>query len=490
MIIHLFIFDQISTCNCRYHIKKYHLEPKPKCEEDVLSAYAPLPAATADLNKGIPIGPQRESFSSFLNMLRSLAAATSAVSCADCNVADELIFVPAASESAVGSETDEMDLAAAVKGKLESLLNVLQSNNFCARNIFYMHFLLASMGTFASANSVYSETFNFPNPPSRACVEVPLESAPVIADCMAYNGTRQVLHVQSISRWAPSCIGPYSQASRFAGITFLAGVIGLDPATMGVIHDVENQVRQTWWNCSQVLHVEGSSLENCVSCVVFLSAAFGSSTLEKAISSSNTIGAPARVPISYVIVPTLPKNLMIEVQLVGHESRRGQLWDKSRRFSHSCFTSTDGLIYVQEDGLQLQSLFCSSRFVLLATPQKEISTSPSLALLALATAVVQRAAKAQITWNKLFTLRIYYIHWLNEDIQVAVNAAFAEALKGAHTSILAVLVCLRNIVMMFIHEIFITFPLLVRYRFQSSSYLLRSRHQSRMWAMHLGQCGK
>lgn len=37
---------------------------------------------------------------------------------------------------------------------------------------------------------------------------------------------RRVLHVQSISEWAPSCIGPYSQATRDAGLAFFAGQVG------------------------------------------------------------------------------------------------------------------------------------------------------------------------------------------------------------------------------------------------------------------------
>ena len=41
-----------------------------------------------------------------------------------------------------------------------------------------------------------------------------------------------MLHVQSISEWAPSCIGPYSQATRHSGLALFAG-----------------QVRDTWDGC-------------------------------------------------------------------------------------------------------------------------------------------------------------------------------------------------------------------------------------------------
>lgn len=43
-----------------------------------------------------------------------------------------------------------------------------------------------------------------------------------------------MLHVQSISSWAPSCIGPYSQALAHRGAVHFAGQIPLDPGTMAV----------------------------------------------------------------------------------------------------------------------------------------------------------------------------------------------------------------------------------------------------------------
>jgi len=47
------------------------------------------------------------------------------------------------------------------------------------------------------------------------------------------------LHVQSISEWAPACIGPYAQGVKLrtdegcsSSISVLAGQISLDPASM------------------------------------------------------------------------------------------------------------------------------------------------------------------------------------------------------------------------------------------------------------------
>jgi uncharacterized protein (TIGR00290 family) len=47
---------------------------------------------------------------------------------------------------------------------------------------------------------------------------------------------RSVLHVRSVSRWAPVCIGPYSQANVLRGcLVLLAGQIGLDPPSMELV---------------------------------------------------------------------------------------------------------------------------------------------------------------------------------------------------------------------------------------------------------------
>ena len=54
----------------------------------------------------------------------------------------------------------------------------------------------------------------------------------VAMECSAWRGQQTTLHVQSVSRWAPSNIGPYSQAKTLAAIVLVSGQIALDPASM------------------------------------------------------------------------------------------------------------------------------------------------------------------------------------------------------------------------------------------------------------------
>jgi diphthine-ammonia ligase len=57
-------------------------------------------------------------------------------------------------------------------------------------------------------------------------------------ECSAWPHQQVTLHVQSVSRWAPSNIGPYSQAKTIGGIVvFVSGQIALDPASMTILGD-------------------------------------------------------------------------------------------------------------------------------------------------------------------------------------------------------------------------------------------------------------
>lgn len=81
---------------------------------------------------------------------------------------------------------------------------------------------------------------------------------------------REVLHVRSWSRWAPSCIGPYAQANRSRGAVLLAGQIGLVPETMQMVGgSCIDQVKLLMRSNGRVLHAMGSSLDLLLGGVLF-----------------------------------------------------------------------------------------------------------------------------------------------------------------------------------------------------------------------------
>jgi hypothetical protein len=88
-------------------------------------------------------------------------------------------------------------------------------------NVLYIHLYIADMDKFSIANETYvrfitQEKCPF-GVPSRSTIELPLLQVGLgsayIEVLVANDQSKRVLHVQSISCWAPSCIGPYSQVS-------------------------------------------------------------------------------------------------------------------------------------------------------------------------------------------------------------------------------------------------------------------------------------
>ena len=104
------------------------------------------------------------------------------------------------------------------------VLGVLQQVEMTLEDVCFVHLYVKNMDDFGAINTEYCRHFGV-NPPSRSCVEVAGLSGRVLMDCYALRGSgqakmqqtrqskRDVLHIQSISAWAPTCIGPYSQAN-------------------------------------------------------------------------------------------------------------------------------------------------------------------------------------------------------------------------------------------------------------------------------------
>jgi hypothetical protein len=85
-------------------------------------------------------------------------------------------------------------------------------------DIAFISVYLSEIDLFPRVNVVYGEHFGT-SPPARACVAVDLpKGVRVRMDCIAsvtghlISPSRQALHVQGLSYWAPANIGPYSQA--------------------------------------------------------------------------------------------------------------------------------------------------------------------------------------------------------------------------------------------------------------------------------------
>ncbi len=114
----------------------------------------------------------------------------------------------------------------------------LEAEGRSLRHGVIVYFYLRDMSHFAALNKVYKSCFGTVNPPSRCCIEMALGAAEVLRIQVLVSGGvgldegRDIMHVQSISEWAPCCIGPYSQAAHFGDCLFVSGQLGLDPPKM------------------------------------------------------------------------------------------------------------------------------------------------------------------------------------------------------------------------------------------------------------------
>lgn len=195
---------------------------------------------------------------------------------------------PPSSSSCTHSSSSSISYDLAIdefKNIIQQLNAILKEAHCTPKDVVMVHLYLSSMGLFSSINEHYVAFFGSVLPPSRVCVAVGpsllLGGRNVAMDCTVQsqsgnflrglNNTttgntsmtvtsdahlREVLHVQSRSCWAPSCVGPYSQANTLReGLIYIAGQIGLIPSSMEIRSRStwEEEFQQCWKNVASVL---------------------------------------------------------------------------------------------------------------------------------------------------------------------------------------------------------------------------------------------
>lgn len=113
---------------------------------------------------------------------------------------------------------------------------------------------------------------------------------------------------------APAALGPYSQAKEAAGLVFLSGQIGIDPATGKLAGEsVEIQAEQAAKNVGAILEAAGLSFDSVLKTTCFLAdikdfAAFN------AVYARYFTSKPAR---SCVAVKDLPAGALCEIEAIA-----------------------------------------------------------------------------------------------------------------------------------------------------------------------------
>lgn len=114
---------------------------------------------------------------------------------------------------------------------------------------------------------------------------------------------------------APAAIGPYSQAIQVGNMLFASGQLGLIPET-GEFPEggVKTQTEQSFKNVKGILEAAGYTIDDVVKTTVFLADMGDFAAMNEVYASQFNADFPAR---SAVAVKTLPKNALVEIEIVA-----------------------------------------------------------------------------------------------------------------------------------------------------------------------------
>jgi len=153
---------------------------------------------------------------------------------------------------------------------LQELAANLETNSIAWTDAYYINLYIADMSQFGAINAHYSKFLPGSAPSSRACIEV---GSGTQMDVACTKMDRKSLHVQSLSEWAPPCIGPYAQANTVNRLVHLAGIIPLFPPTSTITDGLgpRAQMRACLQHLAAILSVVGGEEDSVVLAVVYVS---------------------------------------------------------------------------------------------------------------------------------------------------------------------------------------------------------------------------
>jgi reactive intermediate/imine deaminase len=122
---------------------------------------------------------------------------------------------------------------------------------------------------------------------------------------------RQIIQTDA----APKAIGTYSQAVRCGQTVYLAGQIGLDPATMEVVAGVGPQVHRVIQNLQAVARAAGGELKDVVKLTVYLTDLANFALVNETMAAYFAPPYPARAAVG---VAALPRGALVEMDAILH----------------------------------------------------------------------------------------------------------------------------------------------------------------------------
>ncbi|KAJ3402056.1 ATP binding domain 4 [Chytriomyces hyalinus] len=213
----------------------------------------------------------------------------------------------------------------------------LRREGFEWSDVVMMQLFVSDMNDFGTVNKVYGSYLGI-NPPTRVTVEVGYhedDATRIQIDCLAFKTpqdsaivrrefNKSVMHVQGVSYWAPSNIGPYSQTVKLNDHLFMAGQIGLIPNQMALpnFSMVHNDLLQLLAECvvafnniEAIATVQGVSFpEDVGSFLCFVRCPEYLSVVERFCASK--IPNFHSLPRLFLSVSKLPRNCAVEFQVM------------------------------------------------------------------------------------------------------------------------------------------------------------------------------
>jgi reactive intermediate/imine deaminase len=114
---------------------------------------------------------------------------------------------------------------------------------------------------------------------------------------------------------APKAIGTYSQAVRCGATVYLAGQIGLDPATMELVPGVGPQINRVFQNLQAVARAAGGDLRDVAKLTVYLTDLGNFALVNETMATYFTAPYPARAAVG---VASLPRGAQVEIDAIMH----------------------------------------------------------------------------------------------------------------------------------------------------------------------------
>lgn len=119
------------------------------------------------------------------------------------------------------------------------------------------------------------------------------------------------------TQFAPSAIGPYSQANLAHGILYISGQIPVDPASGKLVEGIVKETHQVMKNLKAVLEEAGMTFRNVVKATIYLKNMDDFAQMNEIYASYLEADSyPARETVQ---VSCLPKNVDIEISMIAHQ---------------------------------------------------------------------------------------------------------------------------------------------------------------------------